>query len=438
MADPPGAKRARADAEPSAAPGGSGGATAANDEVPKATHVFVNSFDEPDHLVEVELRRLREANCRLYGHIIYDKPDGTCRRTGRKYWRSGMTRKMLSTFLRSLTLGYLSRGEGVSLEEAYAAFEYENVHVGIPVDRANEVRGLREPPLGVGFQKRRERLREELTRLCEEIANELVRWPRLEGALDAALRGGSACVGAATPTTAWVRFVPKPCVLSQSPDPLHELAHKPPRWLLFTLQVIGLVFYELVADKKLDPAARNEPSYSLLADELASRSSGSYFFARYDIPRHLQDAEFKRKWCVAGRWVNDIRTCITMNSAQPASASTGTRSVADMFKKTSTEAQRGQYARAVLGLAEHMLHSSAAPYNIFANMDDASASTWERNALAKALSARQIKILAWSGNGRSGTSPLRLPPHWGDSAAGPQPQQAAPEVAMLIDLSAIR
>ena len=324
------------------------------------------------------------------------------------------------------------------MEEAYAAFEYENVHVGIPIDRANEVRMLRDPPLGVAFQKRRERLREELTRLCEEIANELVRWPREEGALDAALRGGSACVGAATPRRVGPRLCPSRAWSRSRPTRGDELAHKPPRWLLFTLQVIGLVFYELVADKKLDPAARNEASYSLLADELASRSSGSYFFARYDVPRHLQDTEFKRKWCVAGRWVNDIRTCITMNSAQPASASTGTRSVADMFKKAnsrrtadSTHAPFSDLpsaTRLVGGAVQH-----------FCQHGRRVASTWSATRYTHTRFQRAHRSRSRRGRG-TGARALRrcaCRSHGATRRRGRTPRKA-PLVAMLLDLSAIR
>ncbi len=409
------------------------GAKAAGRAPPGPTHAFVSCFDEPDQLHEVELKRLREVNCRLYCHITYDPPDGVCRHTHRKFWRCSMTRKMLQTFVRSLTMGYLARGDGVSLEEAYATFEYENVHLGVPNDRAHEIRGIKHPPSGVAFPKRQERLRDEITRLCEEVAQALSLWPRLEGALDAALRGGTAALGSASPTHAWVRFVPKPTVVSNHDDPIAELASKQPRWLNHSLVTIGLVFLDLVDRGEIDAVVRDEASYTKLAHALESRTNGSHFLSKWDVPRHLHTDAFRRKWGAATRWAQDVRLAVTTQGvpALPV-ANARTPSVAELFRRGSKDSNsRLQYARAVVGLAEQMLLQSAAPATVFCNLSEGTAGTWERRMLAKALEARGIRAVEWSTAPPPRMTPLRFPPHWSDATTA----TVDGEVSVLLDCS---
>ena len=424
-------KRSRAESGHDGAPAAASKGVARTASGP--THVYVSCFDEPGQLHEVELKRLREVNCRLYCHIAYDPPDGVCRHTHRKFWRCSMTRKMLQTFVRSLTLGYLSRSDGVSLEEAYSTFEYENVHLGVPNDRANEIRGIKHPPAGVAFPKRQERLRDEITRLCEEVAHALSLWPRLEGALDAALRGGTAALGSASPTHAWVRFVPKPTVVSNHDDPIAELASKQPRWLNHSLVVIGMTFHELAERGEIDAIVRDEASYTKLANAIEARTNGSHFLSTWDVPRHLHTDSYRRKWGVATRWAQDVRLAVATQGvpALPV-ASARTPSVAELFRRGSKDSNtRLQYARAVVGLAEQMLLHSAAPATVFCNLSDNAMLTWERRMLAKALETRGIQVVEWSALPPARQTPLRFPPHWSEATSG----SVDGEVSVLLDFS---
>ena len=434
------AKRLRSEGAPEPGEGGGGAAAAAaSSDAPKRaradeapTHAFVSCFDEPDQLHEVDLKRLRDVNCRLYCHIVYDPPDGVCRHTQRAFWRSSMTRKMLQTFVRSLTLGYLSRSDGVSLEEAYSTFEYENVHLGVPNNRANEIRAIKHPPAGVAFPKRQERLRDEVTRLCEEVAHALSLWPRLEGALDAALRGGTAALGSASPTHAWVRFVPKPTVISSHDDPIVDLASKQPRWLMHSLVVVGLLFQELVERGEIDATVRDETSYTKLANRVESRSNGSHFLSTWDVPRHLHNESYRRKWGAAMRWANDVRVAVTTQGAPLVPAGARTPSVAELFRRGSKDNNsKLQYARAVVGLAEQMLLQSAAPSTVFCNLSEGAPATWERRTLARSLEARGIRVVEWSVAPPSRVAPLRFPPHWSEATAA----SIEGEVALLLDFS---
>ena len=402
------------------------------------THALVSCFDAPTDLQEVELQRLRDVNCRLYCHIAYDPSDGTVvvagsQRKERRYWRAGMTRKMLQTFVRSLTVGYLSRSEGVSLEEAYSTFEYENVHLGVPNDRAHQVRGIKHPPAGVAYPKRQERLREEVTRLCEEVAHAITLWPRLEGALDAALRGGSAALGTASPTRAWVRFVPKPTIAAEGRDPLVELASKQPKWLVYTLNCIGAVFYELVARGDIDGSARDEPSYTLLAHELENRTDGNHFLSKWDVPRHLQSDGQRRKWASAARWAAEVRLLVATQAAVTAATPTNanTPSVRAHFRPDAQRQTKHQYACAVVGLAEQMMLQSAAPSSCFCSLTDSDQATWERELLGRALKERGIEVVQWTTHPPTRMSPLRFPPHWCDSTAA----SIEGEVSVLLDFA---
>ena len=94
------------------------------------------------------------------------------------------------------------------------------------------------------------------------------------------------------------------------------------------------------------------------------------------------------------------------------------------------------YARAVVGLAEHMLHSTAAPASVFSNMSDESKkTTWERGLLNKALATRSIKVVEWNNTPPARFSPLRFPPHWGPEFSGTAIEG---EVSVLLDFSELR
>eukprot|EP00966_Prymnesium_polylepis_P172961 4000392-Prymnesium_polylepis.1 len=63
-----------------------------------------------------------------------------------------MTRAMLLTFVRSVTVGELVVAEGVTVGEALSVFNYEGVRIG----HASEASIIEPPRFGVAYTKRSE------------------------------------------------------------------------------------------------------------------------------------------------------------------------------------------------------------------------------------------------------------------------------------------
>ena len=403
---------------------------------PEPKYALVSCFDEPDRLQEVDLRILRPFQCRLYKQIVSDPPDTDGE--GRSFWRCGMTRAMLQTLQRSMLHGELSLGRHVSLSEALTTLEYENVPVGIPAHRAGESAVLRPPPVGVAFQKHRETLAALVTTLAEQTAAALGSWPRLEAALENALKVGMRVAPAATPTRCWVRFVHKPMLPPASGDLIVALATKQPKWLVKGLMAIGLVHARLAEEKhddgspKLDGAARDVESYRTLARVVEADTLGPFFATRLDVPTASQDEATAKRVGKARRFAHETRQLVLSAAASAAGGEPVTRRPEDFFAANAPAAvDRVRFARACIGLADHLLSQANSPASVFSGACATEESSFERAQLAKALRVRGIQVVRWNDAAR--IAALSFPSGWAADAS--QTDRDADAPCVLLDFA---
>ena len=382
---------------------------------------LVSCFDKRDELVEVSMNLLKPFDCRLAKVIQHQDPDIE-QGSGRRYWRSNMTRAMLQTFLRSIEHGELSLGKNVSLAEAMSTFEYENITIGVPAERMGEMKLIRDPPAGAVFQKRAERVTEVILRTCEQVATAICRWPRLEASLDAALTGYSAnCT--CTANRAWVRFIRKPYYCTDKGDPAVTMAKKWPTWMSFSLTCYGLIHHRLVRDKLVDDKSRDEEAFNALQTAIQRDTLGFLMPTVHDWPRFAQDRTTRKRWMLAEAFANEMRQCI-LDATTPK----GEREVPEEEEWT---AAQYSYARGCISLAEAQLHDAPNLATMFAGQctDDAGKSP-ERVQLQRSLQQRGIKVVRWSEDDRTPARPLIFPPSWAEGAGS-----GSNQCAMLLDFS---
>lgn len=370
--------------------------------------------------MEVDMRLLQPFGCRLAGVIEHQQPDiepGT----GRPYWRSKMTRAMLQTFLRSIEHGELSLGKNVSIAEAMSTFEYENIPIGVPAERAGELQLVREPPSGVVFQKRAERVNAVILRTSEQVASAICRWPRLEAGLDAALTG-YAVTCTCTANRAWVRFTRKPHCVSDKGDPAVTMAKKWPTWMAFSLACYGLIHSRLVRDKVIDEKARDEAAFNALQTAIQGDTLGFLMPTMHDWPRFAMDRSTRKRWLLAEAFANELRQCIL-----DATVARGEREV----PTGEVDPAQYSYARGCISLAEEQLHDAPNPATMFSGhcADDAGKSP-ERTQLQRSLQQRGIKVVRWSDDDKFPNRPLIFPPSWAEGAGS-----GSNHCAMLLDFS---
>lgn len=430
---------------------------------------FVSCFDEVDRLVEVDLEILKPFGTVLYKHIVYDQPykisTGPC--AGKVYWKTTMTRAMLTTLMRSLLHGELSLGKGVSIQEALTTFEFENITVGVPAHKQAEIKGLRNISDGVINPKRDQTVSSIILQMCEQVAHAISKWPRLESVLDAAVSGGLVNVSC-TPTRCWVRLAAKPQPFlvrdrSHGVDYLTELARRWPRWLAMVMTSIGIIHYRLVKDGTLSKEARDAAAYSKLADAIDADASGPWWCVLLDNTKSIHNGSQKvsRELVKGERLANDIRSCIVESTVSagsiaahftPAPAPTPfpSSTAASNSNQTAEEA-RGpgifgatgvaqprenlQFSRAVVALADRLIQSmpSLACVLSGACVDDAAKSS-ERTQLTKSLKTRGINIIRWTNDAEKNVFPLTFPHIFADAGNGNRPTG----VCILLDFSAIR
>jgi hypothetical protein len=385
-------------------------------------------MDDPQRLIEVDLRVLEPFDCRLYKVITKDEPciDPA---TQRRFWRSGhMTCAMLATFMRSLIHGELLCSRNVHPGEAIKAFEYECVPVGVRADSLTDHPGLRFPSAGVAHEKRAESASDVVMRTCEQIAHALARWPRLEVALESALLGGpSVCT--CTATRAWVRFCAKPQLLAEKGDATHTLARKWPFWCSTTMGVIGMVHLRLVKEGKVQKEARHAAAYSLLAEAMDNDRLRGFFATAHDVPRQAQDKATRRDVAAAERFANEMRNTL-LDAASPPVGQSAQQTLHAMLPPNR---EAVAYARACFALAESLLHATPSPATIFSGVCcDDHGKTPERRQLSRALKARSITLVRWSDE--PVPKPLLFPPAWAEKGASPGSSNST----MLIDFGQLR
>lgn len=392
--------------------------------------------DDCDRFVEVDLRILAQFDCRLYKHIRYDPPL-TDANTGRPYWRSGMSKAMLQTFLRSLQHGELSLGKTVGVAEAMTTFEYENVPVGVPVAQAGGVEVLRMPPPGAVFQKRIERISETVLRTSEQIAHAIARWPRLEASLDAALTGFPVqCT--CTATRIWVRFVRKPPGVGTSDrqDLGLQLMKRWPPWMQMMLVSFGIIHDRLIKNKLIGAYALDEKSFAALHTAVQGDSLGYFLDTAHDWHRSAMDRKTRRNLYAGETFAASIRATILESTTREHNIPEPQLTTPGGTPLPST-ADALSYARACVSLAEELLQYAPSPATMFAGLcSDESGRSPERAQLQRSLMQRGIKVVRWSDEDRGPPRPLVFPPHWEDGrTSGTAGSAGTAGCAVLLDFS---
>eukprot|EP00966_Prymnesium_polylepis_P193160 4477109-Prymnesium_polylepis.1 len=82
----------------------------------ESKYALISCFDEPDKFIEVNVSLIDSIGCRLASLIKHTEP--SVAPSGKRFWRSGMTRAMLLTFIRSITVGELVVAKSVTAGEA--------------------------------------------------------------------------------------------------------------------------------------------------------------------------------------------------------------------------------------------------------------------------------------------------------------------------------
>lgn len=403
-------KRTRAD--PPAAHGSDLGASVdCTPELPD--YVLLSCYDECDRYVEVSTALLKEFNCRLYGVLKHQKPSHDPI-TKKPFWRSGMTRAMLQTFIRSLTHGELSLAKNVSVTEALTTFEYENVPIGVPSSRKAEIALLKSPPTGAVFQKRAERVAERMLALCEQMAHAICRWPRLECTLDSAF-SGQAVQCSSSPTRVWVRITKKPQRYAERGELCTILAQRWPYWIASSLCTFGIIHDRLVSEKKITTSARDEASFSALESRIMGDQLGNFLFTSYDWPKHNMDRATRREHAAGERFAMELRGIIMDCTTKPSETSGGSSL---------------QYARACFMLADKLANDTPSLSQAFsASCVDDNGKTHERTQLGRSLWQRGIKIVRWASGEDAPSNPLVFPSQWADCG------QASAGCCVLLDFS---
>jgi len=377
-----------------------GGAEAAAPKGPTAASpprfALVSCFDKRDELVEVDVRLLEQFDCRLYAVIKHNAP--AVDHAGRLFWRCGMTRAMLQTFVRSLEHGELSLSKNVSVAEAMTTFEYENVPVGVPADRKAEVAGLRQAPPGAAFAKRAERVSEDVARTSELVAHALARWPRLETCLDAALSGFPvSCT--CTATRAWVRFTRKPQLHLDKGDSSVALARSWPAWIETTLRAFGQLHGRLVRDKVVGERDRHAEAFNALYGAVQSDQLAWLMATPFDWPRHSMDRTARKESAKGELFANEQREAVLAASSA----------------RGQEPPEALQYARACMSLAESLLFEAPNVATMYAGQcSDDQGKSPERVQLQRSLAQRGIKVVRWSEDDKTPPRPLIFPPAWAE------------------------
>jgi hypothetical protein len=402
-------------------------------------YVLISCFDECDRYVEVSTALLEEFNCRLYGVVKY-QPASYDPVTKRPFWRSGMTRAMLQTFVRSLTHGELSLAKNVSITEAMTTLEYENVPIGVPSARKAEITLLRSPPTGAVFQKRAERVAERMLSLCEQVSHAICRWPRLECTLDSAF-SGQAVQCSSSPTRVWVRITKKPQRFAERGDLCTILAQKWPYWVASSLCTFGIIHDRLVAEKKITTSARDEASFSALESRIMGDQLGNFLFAAYDWPRHNMDRATRREHAAGERFAMELKNLILdVRPGGPGagggagevggSSSAGALGNAGASTSSGTCGSALQYARACFMIADKLANDTPSLSQAFsASCVDDNGKTHERTQLGRSLWQRGIKIVRWASGDDAPSTPLVFPSQWADCG------QASAGCCVLLDFS---
>jgi hypothetical protein len=380
-------------------------------------YVLLSAFDDPEKLVEVKLSLLKQADCRLSKMITHQAPST---RRGVPFWRSSMTKAMLTTFVRSLLAGELVLTKGVTVGEALATFEYEGVML------QSSRHPMTRPRPGIAFSKADGRVSDLVSSLCAQVADALLQWPRLETVLDSVIGRNDEEVNysklalaniSATPTRVWVRFAGRPKTPeANGADFALALAQKPPRWLAEGVGALGVVHHIIAQTDAAFKTQRDEAAFKRLHRAVDGGPLGPFYGVLHDFVRSCAAPESRHLLKKGERFFSECRASL-LNAAPDAGPSLAV-----------------QYSRAVFTLVENSLWPPFPDCSrVFGSAcADEGGQTPERGELKRALKARGIQVVRWSDERDPNVRPLVFPPSWREGGAtcyGP---------AVLLDFQQIR
>ena len=370
---------------------------------------LVLPFDDVFRPVWVDLRLLRQFDCRMLKHIETDPPDYTVE--GHDTWRVTMGRSLLVALMKCLLTHEFFLPADVDYHEAIKALEYEGIPV--PGNRISETATKHIGPtaMGIGMRRPEQHPDEVMRSRVQTVTCALLEWPRLDYGFTMSSQGhdvGFTC----TSTQCWIRFGPKPPKPqphdATGPDDIYLLAKKRPRWLTSTLLGIGLLHHRLVGAARLDTEARDEDAFLILNKEATELDPLHYFLsARRDIP-HLEKNPYKIMTSNSEKWAMSVIGATIEHGAIRWTAE-GKPDTPDNVK----------YARACVSLAVQLVHSKNTPdcSKLFRGIGGETPDgkkdmlTPERRALDKALRLHPgIKIIRWSEDTPPNVTPLVFPP----------------------------
>lgn len=376
-----------------------------------ARHATMVCFDEPKRPVTVDLSILEPYQPRLLKQLTHDSPELDA--NNQPFHRCAHRREALLMLLRSLHHGTLSLGKHIGLDEALAVFDFEAIALP-PAARTQDILArVRPVELGVGFKKDGIGATGRIDALCEQIADALVRWPRLEFAMDAAMNGHAVGKYAVTPTRAWIAFAPKPIVTLQKGDPIKGLAAERPPWLHNTLRTISSVLRDLMAAKVIKRPAFSKENFALLESAVLAHPRGGFASVELDIPSQVL-VDGHKKYDKAIRYAAHVQTYVADPETALSTALAAIPAGARADEEVERHNQRLAFFRACIGLAEQVFSSTPAIRQIFhacCETADGKIACYERSQLAKALKARDVSLLCWRNGCEElyGNSPICFP-----------------------------
>jgi hypothetical protein len=391
---------------------------------PDVQYVLLSPFDEPFHHVRVDRKIIDEYDCHTAKMLRTDAPHFYAE--GMPAWNVNVTRSMLIAFIKSLVTHELVIPKDVTYDEAVRMLDYEGI--GCPGNEIEEPK-LRESLLhpksvGFGVYKAEEAAAERMARVATMVANAIVEWPRPRIMITETLDGKDTDASGSA-SRFWVRFAPRPAMEKYGGDELYALSRKRPAWLQTTLGAIGFVHCDLVRRGEIEASARDEPSFTKLADYIRNRDMTRYYISvRRDMPRHHRDLN-RDVIKHADRWAAWVMTTVADHG--------DVRDMVQLAPNDDRRTRRGagsavtMYARAAIALAEREMTQTPNCYRLFSGDccdEEKKVSTPEREVLKKALKARGAKIVRWRDNpteGEKPISPLAFPPSFYSHLIGDGP-----------------
>lgn len=382
---------------------------------PEVRYVLFSPFDDPFGTVRVDRMLLEEYDCRSAKMIKTDPPHYYTNEM--PTWNINLTRSMLVALIKCMATREFVIPKDVTYEEAVRMLEFEGI--GCPGNAIAEPKVrtglLHASSAGFGFYRADEATAERVAHVATMVANAFVEWPRPRIMLTDTAHGRD--TGKASSSTRfWVRFAPRPRMEKYGGDEVFALARKRPTWLTTMLGAIGFVHCELVRRGDLDKTARDEASFTALANHICELDTTRYFISvKRDMNR--QHREMNRdvirhadKWTawVLGR-VTDHGSANDMVDQGP---------VARPHRRGGGD-ESTRYARAAVALAEREFSHTPNCYRLFSGEfsdDEKKVSTPERKTLEKALKQRGVKIVRWrddaptNDGSTTGGAPLVFPP----------------------------